>query len=166
MTDELRAVVAKMTPGGFEVFVDLEGVVGVVCNGSFITCQFPPDWGALEGTTKDNAAGIVYLKNNALTLADEIDRLRVENEQFAPWLKAAGKFAETELAERDRLRAELAAANDERARLREALAAISDLPGEINPSNYSHDDACELNRQFCYGAAIARAALTETNSAG
>ena len=44
-------------------------------------------------------------------------------------------------------------------RLREALEEIMGLPGEINPSNYDHDDVCELNRQFCYGYAIARAAL-------
>jgi hypothetical protein len=45
--------------------------------------------------------------------------------------------------------------------LREALEQIADLPGEINPSNYDHDDACELNRQFCYGATIARRALDD-----
>lgn len=44
-------------------------------------------------------------------------------------------------------------------RLREALEEIRDLPGEINPSNYDHDDACELNRQFCYSHSIAVAAL-------
>ena len=47
-------------------------------------------------------------------------------------------------------------------RLREALEEIMGLPGEINPSNYDHDDVCELNRQFCYGYAIARAALKDT----
>ena len=39
--------------------------------------------------------------------------------------------------------------------LREALEEISNLPGEINPSNYDHDDACELNRQFCYAITLA-----------
>lgn len=49
-------------------------------------------------------------------------------------------------------------------RLREALEEIMGLPGEINPSNYDHDDVCELNRQFCYGYAIARAALKDTRN--
>jgi len=50
-------------------------------------------------------------------------------------------------------------------RLREALEEIMGLPGEINPSNYDHDDVCELNRQFCYGYAIARAALGASHDA-
>jgi len=41
----------------------------------------------------------------------------------------------------------------------DALEEISDLHGEINPSNYDHDDACELNRQFCYAITTAAAAL-------
>ena len=53
----------------------------------------------------------------------------------------------------------LAAQNAEISRLREALAEISNLPGEINPSNYNHDDVCELNRQFVYSYEIARQAL-------
>jgi len=47
----------------------------------------------------------------------------------------------------------------ENQRLRESLAEISNLPGEINPSNYDHDDVCELNRQFVYSYEIARQAL-------
>lgn len=47
-------------------------------------------------------------------------------------------------------------------RLRGALRQISDLTGEINPSNYDHDDACELNRQFCYAITIAAQALKDT----
>lgn len=61
-----------------------------------------------------------------------------------------------EIADRDRTIAEQAA---ELAKLREALAEISNLPGEINPSDYDHDDACELNRQFCYAITSADAAL-------
>ena len=45
------------------------------------------------------------------------------------------------------------------AALVEALEEIRDLQGEINPSNYDHDDVCELNRQFCYAFTIADAAL-------
>lgn len=48
---------------------------------------------------------------------------------------------------------------DEVERLREALREIMELPGEINPSNYDHDDVCELNRQFCYAYETAKAAL-------
>lgn len=44
-------------------------------------------------------------------------------------------------------------------RVTEALTEIFDLPGEINPSNYDHDDACELNRQFCYALTLAKQAL-------
>lgn len=47
-------------------------------------------------------------------------------------------------------------------KLREALKEISELHGEINPSNYDHDDACELNRQFCYALTVADLALKET----
>lgn len=43
--------------------------------------------------------------------------------------------------------------------LEEALAEIAALEGEINPSNYDHDDVCELNRQFCYAGSIADRAL-------
>jgi hypothetical protein len=48
-------------------------------------------------------------------------------------------------------------------RLTDALKEIDGLQGEINPSNYDHDDACELNAQFCYAQTIARAALTSTD---
>lgn len=50
-------------------------------------------------------------------------------------------------------------------KLREALKEISELHGEINPSNYDHDDACELNRQFCYALTVADLALKETPDA-
>lgn len=39
------------------------------------------------------------------------------------------------------------------------LKEISCLHGEINPSNYDHDDVCELNRQFVYAITIADDAL-------
>lgn len=54
---------------------------------------------------------------------------------------------------------------EEIVRLQDALKEIRDLPGEINPSNYDHDDACELNRQFCYAITIADAALRENTDA-
>lgn len=63
-------------------------------------------------------------------------------------------------AEITRLTESMRAAEEREKALREALCEILDLPGEINPSNYDHDDACELNRQFCYGAQIARQALS------
>jgi hypothetical protein len=62
-------------------------------------------------------------------------------------------------------RARIAELEAEVERLREALEEIMGLPGEINPSNYDHDDVCELNRQFCYGYAIARAALGASHDA-
>ncbi len=53
-----------------------------------------------------------------------------------------------------------AALTAERDRLREALQAIDAIePMEINPSNYSHDDVCELNANAVQAALIARAAL-------
>lgn len=45
----------------------------------------------------------------------------------------------------------------------EALVRIMELPGEINPSNYNHDDACALNTSFCEGWSIADTALAEIN---
>lgn len=51
-------------------------------------------------------------------------------------------------------------------RLRSALREIRDLHGEINPSNYDHDDACELNRQFVYALTIADQALAALSLAG
>jgi hypothetical protein len=47
---------------------------------------------------------------------------------------------------------------------RAALAEISDLPGEINPSNYDHDDACYLNTQFVDALNIATQALKGANN--
>jgi ribonuclease I len=61
-------------------------------------------------------------------------------------------------------RARIAELEAEVERLREVLEEIMGLPGEINPINYDHDDVCELNRQFCYGYAIARAALKDTRN--
>lgn len=44
-------------------------------------------------------------------------------------------------------------------RLRAALREIGELPGELNPSNYTHDDVCILNDAHIEAWAIARAAL-------
>jgi hypothetical protein len=49
----------------------------------------------------------------------------------------------------------------ERRELVEALRFISDLEGEINPSNYDHDDACNLNRAFCEAITTAADALAK-----
>lgn len=46
----------------------------------------------------------------------------------------------------------------------EAMEEISNLHGEINPSNYDHDDACELNRQFVYAITIAANAVAKTKA--
>ena len=54
----------------------------------------------------------------------------------------------------------LEAAEAEAAALREALREIDGLVVmEINPSNYNHDDVCELSRNASDAAVIARAAL-------
>jgi hypothetical protein len=53
----------------------------------------------------------------------------------------------------------MAIENAENARLRTALEEIRDLPGEINTSNYNHDDAVRLNDAFIETYHIARAAL-------
>lgn len=54
-------------------------------------------------------------------------------------------------------RAAVAAMN--RDGMREALKKIDGLAGEINPSNYGHDDVCYLNAQFIEAITIARTAL-------
>lgn len=48
-------------------------------------------------------------------------------------------------------------------RLRKALQDIKELPGEINPYNYDHDDVVALNNSFCEAFEIASAALGENN---
>ena len=53
----------------------------------------------------------------------------------------------------------LTEAADRIERLESALRDIMALDGEINPSNYDHDDACYLNTQFVYSYTIAKAAL-------
>jgi predicted nuclease with TOPRIM domain len=63
----------------------------------------------------------------------------------------AARIEELE-AENKQLRAE----NE---RLRAALEEIRDLPGEINTSNYNHDDVVRLNDAFIETYHIARAAL-------
>jgi len=59
----------------------------------------------------------------------------------------------------------LARLQRERDQAVEALREIAELDGEINPSNYDHDDACYLNTQFCYTATIARATLAAIEGA-
>jgi hypothetical protein len=61
------------------------------------------------------------------------------------------------------LRTTLAALQRSNAEKDEALREIENLPGEINPSNYDHDDVCELNRQFCHAVTIARKALSHSS---
>ncbi len=50
----------------------------------------------------------------------------------------------------------------ESARLRDALSSISEeITFEINPSNYDHDQVCEMNTSWCQIGLIADTALTE-----
>jgi len=46
------------------------------------------------------------------------------------------------------------------------LQAIFDLPGELNPSNYDHDDVCACNAALCEAFTIARAALSPAPTGG
>lgn len=46
-------------------------------------------------------------------------------------------------------------------RLEAALREIKELPGELNPSNYTHDDVVTLNDAFVKTWQISRAALEE-----
>ncbi len=62
-------------------------------------------------------------------------------------------------------RAKSAQQESEIERLREALSAIMDVGGEINPSNYNHEDVCSLNNAFIGQFQIARAALSTTTDA-
>lgn len=72
--------------------------------------------------------------------------------------------------ERDGFHAERDLAREDAARLRKlgdgmagAFMAIMETHREINPSNYSHDDACDLNSAFCEVYDIARTALAAWN---
>jgi hypothetical protein len=53
----------------------------------------------------------------------------------------------------------------ENAKLRAALEEITLLPGEINHSNYDHDDVVALNNSFAEAFHIACAALGGENDA-
>jgi hypothetical protein len=50
---------------------------------------------------------------------------------------------------------------DRIAQLEAALREIKELPGELNPSNYTHDDVCACNDAFVRTWQIASAALGE-----
>ena len=47
---------------------------------------------------------------------------------------------------------------------REALEHVTGLNGEINPSNYNHDDVCHLNAQFVEALLTADKALSRINA--
>jgi hypothetical protein len=53
------------------------------------------------------------------------------------------------------------ASTEEIVRLREALTAITEIGGEINPSNYNHEDVHALNGSYIEMFQIARAALNQ-----
>lgn len=57
--------------------------------------------------------------------------------------------------------AEITSLRAEVERLRAALGQIAELQGELNPSNYTHDDVVMLNNAFGETWQIATAALTE-----
>ncbi|WP_396190315.1 hypothetical protein [Flavobacterium sp.] len=63
-----------------------------------------------------------------------------------------------------RLDDEIATLRAENEKLRAALEQIKALPGEINPSNYDHNDVETLNNAFIEAYHIARAALQQEKS--
>lgn len=56
-------------------------------------------------------------------------------------------------------RAQPSAPADVVEKMAQALRDIMDLQGEINPSNYDHDDVCKLNSSFVESWIIANAAI-------
>lgn len=91
------------------------------------------------------------------SLRAEVERLRAHIENDADWKFSAKR--RLQLFREQRQRAETAAAEIER--LRAALREIAELPGEINPSNYTHDDVVALNNAFGETWQIANAALAQ-----
>lgn len=112
-------------------------------------------------------AGLVErLKEHAsyLQAMDESTHTEIVVQTITAITEAAARITALE-AEVARLRPQVENADatwdakcDEVKRLREALEFISNLEGEINPSNYDHDDACNLNRSFCEAITTAAAA--------
>lgn len=138
-TTELRAVVAKAYEAG-AMAVHVEWRDNGVYNRVYH--REPDFW---------DAAGD-YADSVMQPLADYNDRLRAELKQEDAQVMGMQDAYLAAIAERDAARAELAAANDERARLREALV-------------WAVDAADTEQYEACWYAA-ARAALTETNNAG
>jgi len=63
--------------------------------------------------------------------------------------------------ERAKLRAQLAEARAKLAQCREAYQILEDAP-ELNPSNYDHEQVCELNAKMVEAYLAFRAALEAT----
>jgi hypothetical protein len=103
--------------------------------------------------------------NDADELRDiESDMLESLNLHECPWMHGRDLHAELrELRSKNRLLSHAANCHPD---LVEALEEIANLHGEINPSNYDHDGACELNRQFCYAITLAAAALAKAREGG
>lgn len=101
------------------------------------------------------------------TLADKIEALAKDigdTETVARMLRGVGIFPGT-AAFVEEIPTILRALR-ERDQAVEALREIAALDGEINPSNYDHDDACYLNRQFCYAGTIANQTLASIEGTG
>ncbi len=90
--------------------------------------------GYRDGTSEQNA-------QNKQRMADEYRKKQMT--RYAAAIEAAG----------------VTALSREVAVLREALEAIMEVGGEINPSNYNHEDVCALNNAFVEQFQIAEAAL-------
>lgn len=117
-------------------------------------CGGKPEYHSDKGPTGEVYAWVGCNQCDAMSVHCDVRSMQPEETHpIEAWNTRASDAENTRLAEA------LRAAEEREKGLREALCEILDLPGEINPSNYDHDDACELNRQFCYGAQIARQAL-------
>lgn len=87
---------------------------------------------------------------------DRRGRCLDRNAEYIERLKAVHRDAESEITRLRAANAELVA----------ALKEIAELPGELNPSNYTHDDVCACNNAFIETWVIARAALTKAKESG
>lgn len=90
--------------------------------------------------------------------------MALERDRYRELASTTHRANMVSMGEADKLKDRIDAAEAEAAALREALREIDGLVVmEINPSNYNHDDVCELSRNASYAAVIARAALKETS---
>lgn len=125
-----------------------------------VGCSAQPDWSDILDTI-ENAASNWRANGYATALAEVRDMANV-GRALMDALPEGYHYCDCPSEVVADLQNQIGVAEIER--LRAALREISDLTGEINPSNYDHDDACELNRQFCYAITVADEALKGASS--